>query len=133
MNRKNKNKNKQSKGRGRPKKVSRLSINSGRKKTKLENASRTTLRNRAENLLNDPNYNAAVISIANKRINSKSQEHEIDHLPKRHTPSSALAFFITNDYTKSQYEAIISDTKGLGYNIYPSYPTILEEKKVSST
>lgn len=48
--------NKQSKGRGRPKKVSRRSINSGRKRSNLKNVSRTTLNNRAQDLLNDPNY-----------------------------------------------------------------------------
>lgn len=134
MGRKKKNNRKRSKVVGRPKKVSRHSISSGRKKIKLENASRSTLRRRAHNLLSDPNYNETVISIANNMINSKSNEgqdeqNEINDPPERHTPSSALAFLITNDYTKKQYDAIVDDTKSLCCNIYPCYTTVMREKQ----
>lgn len=141
MGKRNKKKNKTIKGRGRPKKVSRLSINSGRKKKKLQNVSQKTLARRARNLLNDQNYNTTVISLANKYINSKNDddndngngnENEYDKtdlIPRKHTPRSALAFFISNDYTRNQYVALIADTKELGYNIYPSYQSILDEKK----
>lgn len=129
MGKKNKKKNKTLKGKGRPKKGSRLSINSGRKKKKLQDASKRTLARRAQDLLNDHNYNTTVISLANRHINSKTENHEADSAPKKHTPRSALEFLITNDYTKSQYLAIMVDTKRLGYNIYPSYERILEEKK----
>lgn len=90
MSRRNKDK-KQAKGRDRPKKVYRVNINSSQKN--LVHASRITLHKQAEDLLDDPNYNATVISIANKRINSKSQQHELDHLPKRHSPISGFNFF----------------------------------------
>lgn len=93
-----------------------------------------TLYRRAQILLNDPNYNSTVINIANKIIgkNSSTPDPEVqekDNLPKTHTPSSALAFIIENSFTKSQYEAIMNDTKNLDCKIYPNYKTIIAEKQ----
>lgn len=128
---------------GRPKKRACSSRpNAGRKKIKLtqdENVSSRTIDRRARDLISREDVNRAVLLRAlqflekeegNQENQEDNNQEAVDNLPQPHTPQSALAFFLENDYTVNEYNNLAKDCKKRsGTQVYPPYHHIEEEKK----
>lgn len=128
-----------------PKRRGSLRPNAGRKRIKMSensSASRSTIDRRAQELLEDNNINEAVLSralkiIQNRSNNSSNQDNkevQEEQIQKTipHSPLSALAFYIENDYTVVEYKNLVEDTKARTIGlppIYPSYNIIDQQKK----
>lgn len=126
-----------------PKRRGSLRPNAGRKRVKLsenETVSPRTIERRAQELANSPDINEEVLLralqiVRNNSVNSNNSNEE--HVEPQtytipHTASSALSFYIENDYTVAEYKNLVKDTKSriIGQpNIYPSYNLIDEEKR----
>lgn len=128
-------------GRGRPpKRVGSERPNAGRKKLKVDrntSLSRQTIDRRARELIRDDQINRAVLERALKLLEPEAteQENESDNetvgtVP--HTPQSAFAFFLENDYSVAEYMNLSEDAKNRIFGappIYPPYEQIYSEKK----
>lgn len=131
---------------GRPKKrVGSARPTAGRKKIKLSengNASSATIDRRAREIMSRDDVNKAVIlrvlqfmegeegNQENEPDNNASVEPSVEQLIKPHTPQSALAFYLENDYTVKEYNNLAKDCKERSpIPIYPPYYKIAAEKK----
>lgn len=125
--------NEDSRSRGRPAKKPRGRVNAGRKRhgQATENVSERTVYRRAHELLNSPEYDIRVIQLAatlshkKKENENESGEPAQDNLSiNRHTGESAAAFYLENNYTVSQYKALVNDSISRNSKIYPAYEIV---------
>lgn len=69
---------------------------------------------------------------AEKILNSwKEQNKSNQNVSSKYTPSEALSFIISNNFTKHQYEAIYKGAKLHNCNLYPNYKEIVNAKKAA--
>ena len=117
-------------GPGRPPKRRRISENTGRMRVSIEKASQSTIYRRANELLNNSEYNMATIKLAAKfgkdasaSVSGETNSSEQNNL-LRHTKESALAFYLEYDYSKSMYEGLVTDSNSRNSSIYPAYQIV---------
>lgn len=111
---------------GRPRKKSKLSINTGRKRVENEYSS-STLYRRAHEIID--NYEVEAIELALTLIKKDTSCNNIiknENIKELiiHSDESALAFFIDLDLNKQNYDELVNDTKLRNSSIYPSYFTV---------
>ena len=125
------------KSRGRPKKQSKKSINTGRKPSLINESSRSTIRRRAQEIVDNPRYNIRVLELAIKILNNRSTDNEElmeveeDQTNQyRHTNESALALSLEFNLSKEAYKGIAKDLKNRNCNILMSYDTMSKSKQI---
>ena len=122
---------------GRPKKKSKLSINTGRKPSRVDESSYGTKRRRAIEIADNPRYDIQVLEMALKILRNRSADSEIMDIDEcstsednyRHTSESALALSLEFDLSKEAYEGIAKDLKDRNCTLYISYPTMSKAKE----
>lgn len=136
---------------GRPTKLPRVRPNSGRKRIAVVGgASRSTIRNRALEILVNEENTIEVIALAlnikkrreshllcgNENSNTENDSQDIEPKFTKHTKESGLALFLEGNYTTENYIALYKDSRERGCPIYVSYDDIKlakEECKVDVT
>lgn len=126
---------------GRPKKASKISINSGRRKKNTQDSSLQTKYNRAHEVLElcdgDVQTLEIALKLAKSSVNVKQEEEEkeedtkeqVEAIEGRHSKESALNFFLSNDFSKQSWISLHKDAKKRGKAIYPSYDIIQTAQK----
>lgn len=117
-------------GPGRPPKRSRISENTCRMRVSIQKASESTIYWRANELLNNSEYNMSTIQLvakigkdASASVSVSTNSSEENNL-LRHTKESELAFYLEYDYSKSRYEGLVTDSKFRNSSIYPAYQIV---------
>lgn len=111
------------KGQGRPKKKSRGRHGGANKILNTKKASRSTKYRRSVEFVNeDPD----VLAMALKKLGGKNGSKRKEKKQKvtflhRHTPETALAYMLEQNFTKEGYTLNDSDARDKGARIYPCY------------
>ena len=113
---------------GRPRKKSKLSINTGRKRTNDE-CSTSTLYRRAHEIISK--YDTKAIELAFKLIQNKTACDGIVENPEKQlsvfSHESAFALYLDYNFNKENYIALVNDTQLRNCPIYPFYYFITQE------
>jgi len=118
--------------RGRPPKIRKpyLQNNSGRPKTSVESASKSTIYRRAHDVIEAAESKIEVVKLALNILKKKNKPNAFpdstEITVKKHTKESALALYLENNYSQQQWNTLSKDSRERTgkNNIYPSYRQI---------